>query len=212
MRNWLLAAIGLAAMTGACGLAQAQNNSPPGAPDSPRDRGGFFMRADANNDGVVTRQEFESFRTTEFARLDANHDGQLSQDEFRAGRRWGGPGGPGQSRGDRQEDRMARLDANHDGNISREEFLVPANAAFDRLDANHDGMISAQERQGLRGMRQGFAGHAVGRHNLDTNGDGAISRAEWDAATAAMFERMDANHDGRITRDEAEAARPRRGW
>jgi Ca2+-binding EF-hand superfamily protein len=209
MRKWLLTAIGLAALTGACGMAQAQNSPPPGASDSPHSHGGFFMRADANNDGVVTRQEFEASRSAGFARLDANHDGQLSRDEFRAGRRWGGHAGADRFHG--RGDRMARLDANHDGAISRAEFLTPVNARFDRLDGDHDGVISPQERQAMPGTHPRFVGRAGGRPNLDTNGDGAVARAEWDAATAAMFERMDANRDGRVTREEAEAGRPRRG-
>lgn len=41
----------------------------------------------------------------------------------------------------------------------------------------------------------------------DTNGDGAISRAEFDASHAKRFKEMDANNDGKITRDEMNAAR-----
>src|SRR5262245_31165077 len=113
MRKLMFAAIGLAALAGACGMAQAQGDHAPPAPaDAGHGRGGFFMRADANNDGIVTLAEFNASRAAEFARLDTNHDGQLSRDEMRAGRRWGrdhgGAGAPG-------GDRLARLDTNHDG-------------------------------------------------------------------------------------------------
>lgn len=57
-----------------------------------------------------------------------------------------------------------------------------------------------------------------GGHNLaaaDADGDGQITRAEAQAARAAMFERLDADHDGYITEAERTAAReqhrPRRG-
>lgn len=40
---------------------------------------------------------------------------------------------------------------------------------------------------------------------IDANGDGAITRAEAQAARTAMFERLDINHDGRVTRAEREA-------
>jgi hypothetical protein len=41
----------------------------------------------------------------------------------------------------------------------------------------------------------------------DTNGDKAISRAEFDAATVARFTKADANGDGTITKEERRAAR-----
>jgi len=41
----------------------------------------------------------------------------------------------------------------------------------------------------------------------DTNGDGAITLAEAQAARAAMFERLDANHDGYVTNAERMEAR-----
>lgn len=163
-------------------MAQAQNGqAPPGPPEDSHGRGGLFMRADANNDGVVTRQEWDAFRAAEFARLDANRDGELSRDEMRAGRHWGGRGGGGPDGGRRFD--------------------------FARIDANHDGVISQQE---LQNAQQAIAERRANRPDPDTNGDGMISRAEWDAMGAARFQRMDANNDGRVTRDEAEAARPRR--
>lgn len=213
MRKLMFAAIGLAALAGACGMAQAEGDQAPAAPpEGGHGRGGFFMRADANNDGVVTLVEFNASRAAEFARLDTNQDGELSRDEMRAGRRWGGRdgdhGGPGRPGGDRP----ARLDTNHDGAISRAEFDARPNGMFDRLDTNHDGVISAQELQAARdAMHQRIAERRADRPNPDANGDGNISRAEWEAMGAAQFQRMDANHDGRVTREEAEAARPRRG-
>jgi len=37
----------------------------------------------------------------------------------------------------------------------------------------------------------------------DTNGDGMITRAEFDDARAKMFDRLDRNHDGYIDKDDA---------
>jgi Ca2+-binding EF-hand superfamily protein len=213
MRKLMLAAIGLAALASACGMAQAEGDQPANAPADGHGRGGFFVRADANTDGVVTRQEFVATRLAEFARLDTNRDGQLSRDEMRAGRHGrGGPGGggPGGEGGHRFD--LTRLDANHDGNISRQEFNARPDDRFDRLDTNHDGVISAQEQQAAQqAMQQRIAERRANRPDPDANGDGNISRAEWDAMGAAQFQRMDANNDGRVTREEAEAARPRRG-
>jgi Ca2+-binding EF-hand superfamily protein len=209
MRKLMFAAVGLAALVSACGMANAQGGSrAPSSDQAGRGHGGFFMRADANNDGIVTRAEFDASRVTEFARLDANRDGQLSREEMRAGRHWGG--------GDRGRggDRLARADANGDGNITRQEFQAGsdqmANQMFDRIDANHDGVITPAEREAARNaMHQRISERGGDRPNPDTNGDGQISRAEFDAMGAGMFQHMDANNDGRVTREEAEAAHPR---
>jgi Ca2+-binding EF-hand superfamily protein len=206
MRTLLLAAVGFAALIGASGPAMAQDSGgPPGGPEGP---GWRFSQADANHDGVVTRAEFDAARTAGFTRLDANHDGQLARDEIRAGWRGAHRGGHGW-RG-RHRDRMARADANHDGAITRDEFLAGPTRLFDRLDANHDGAISADERQAVRErFQERISERRAERPNPDANGDGVISRAEFNAAGASMFERADVNHDGRVTRDEAEAARRR---
>ena len=44
----------------------------------------------------------------------------------------------------------------------------------------------------------------------DTNGDGAVTRAEFDAMRAAGFDRLDVNHDGHLTSEESQNAGRRR--
>jgi Ca2+-binding EF-hand superfamily protein len=235
MRNLFAAAIGLAALAGACGLARAQDQQgpppegPPGHEFAQRFVQRFFERFDNDHNGVVTRAEFDAVRAAEFARLDANHDGQLSRDEMRAGhgemfRARGGEPGPG-GRGGFFEHMLERADANHDGSITRDEFLAGPIAMFNRLDKNHDGVISADELRQARAemaqQRQGWRGDRGGDENAappdrpdgpgPMAGDGAISRAQWDAMGAAMFRRLDANGDGQVTQAEAEAARPHPG-
>lgn len=56
----------------------------------------------------------------------------------------------------------------------------------------------------LPAAAQGF-GQMQGLMQADANGDGAISRAEAQAARAAMFDRLDANHDGVLSSDEINA-------
>ena len=46
---------------------------------------------------------------------------------------------------------------------------------------------------------------------MDTNGDGAIDKAEYLAHAEAQFKKMDLNGDGRITPDELQKIRERRG-
>lgn len=45
---------------------------------------------------------------------------------------------------------------------------------------------------------------------MDTNGDGAIDKAEYLARAEAQFKRLDLNGDGRITQDELQKIRERR--
>ncbi len=195
MRKLMLAAAGFAVLAGGAGLALAQDSAPS--------RGPFGMfQADANNDGVLTRAEFDSGRDGHFARLDANNDGSLAREEMRGmrGHRGHRGGGTHSLRG---------ADANNDGNITRDEFLARPIEHFDRLDANRDGVISAAERpqRTARGDRAG-RGPRAERPSFDANNDGQISRAEFAAMGAGMFDRLDANSDGRVTREEAQAARP----
>jgi hypothetical protein len=197
MRNVLFAALGFAALAGVAGVAVAQQDE--GAPA--RQHGVF--RADANNDGTVTRQELDTSVAEHFRTMDANSDGQLTREEMRAGRPERGEGGDRRHHGRRGGGmhHLANADANNDGNITRDEFLARPIEAFDRLDANDDGVIAAAERP-----QRGERGERRGRHG-DANADGQVSQAEFVARGVERFERLDANNDGSVTREEAEAAR-----
>ena len=46
--------------------------------------GEAFARADANNDGKVTREEAHAWLSARFAEIDANKDGGLTLEEIRA--------------------------------------------------------------------------------------------------------------------------------
>lgn len=120
------------------GAASAQDAPPPG----PRG-GGMMMRADANGDGRISRDEYTAQVTARFARRDTNKDGFLSGDEL-AGPR-GGEGDGGRSR------MQLRADADNDGKVSQAEELAAATARFDRLDANKDGFLDAAEMSAMRG-------------------------------------------------------------
>lgn len=55
------------------------------------------------------------------------------------------------------------------------------------------------------------AGAALAQPGMDADGDGVITRAEYEAAAAERFERLDANGDGELTAEEFRAGSPRRG-
>ena len=64
---------------------------------------------------------------------------------------------------------------------------------------------------GTAGIAHAEGGKPRGPHGdkmfekIDTNGDGAISKAESQAFHEARFNEMDANSDGKVTKDEAKA-------
>lgn len=48
-------------------------------------------------------------------------------------------------------------------------------------------------------------GGPMGKFNADTDGDGMLSRAEFQAMQDKRFDEMDTNHDGKISKDEMKA-------
>ena len=63
------------------------------------------------------------------------------------------------------------------------------------------GYMVAQMAEGKCGAMKGKEG-MCGMKKLDADGDGKITREEFDKQHAAMFEKMDANKDGVIDADE----------
>jgi Ca2+-binding EF-hand superfamily protein len=120
--------------------------------------GEAFARADANNDGKVTRDEANAWLAARFAEIDTNKDGGLTIEEIRAfytARRGEGRGPPEGMR-ERMETRQAArfrfVDADLDGKISLPELRVMADAMFRSMDADSDGALTRAELQ-RRGRR-----------------------------------------------------------
>ena len=110
-----------------------------------------------------------------------------------------------------------RQDANHDGVATRAEAIAQADARFAQMDSDHDGRITAGEMRAYREAvhdRMVASGRDVpvpppgsrkhdgmGRR-MDPNGDGSVTREEFEARALKRFDRMDANHDGTIDATE----------
>jgi Ca2+-binding EF-hand superfamily protein len=169
--------------------------------------GHMAMRADEDRDGELTAAEWDAF----LEKLDEDGDGTLDLRHRRE-----------PAEGEARRDFAGDTDG--DGAFETAE----AQALFTRFDANGDGKLTEEElpappmRHGRfgRGPRGGHGDHAAFLMRLDENGDGCVSRAEWDEGFAArrggsaerhaeMFGRLDANEDGALTREEIEAFRPR---
>ena len=196
-KTYILAGAAAALALVGCG-ASAQTND-QAAHKGKRGGHGMMMMADANKDGNITRAEASAAATQLFAKMDANKDGKIDQEDRAA------------MREQRQAARFDKMDANDDGSISKDEF---GNRGDRAASERPDGERMAGERGPRDGKRdgKGWGGKRGGKGGMgmmrdaDTNGDKAISAAEFQAASTARFDRMDANKDGTVTKAEMDAA------
>lgn len=150
-------------------LAQTSADSMPLAPPSPPARA--MMQADANGDGLVTRDEVLVQADAQFAAMDTDHDGKLTGEERRAGMaamhaaRTGGDM-PRPPRGDSpRDDGPHNLGPRNGGSqggryrrgagMTQAAFRDRAVQRFDRLDADHDGTVSRAEMTAARSAMRG---------------------------------------------------------
>ncbi|WP_239987351.1 ca2+ sensor protein [Sphingosinithalassobacter portus] len=160
------AALAATMLTGiGAAVAQDASQTPP--------RHGPGMMADANHDGIVTREEVIADAERRFARVDTNGDGVITAEERQAAReamrermrerrsqraengdapdrRRAGRRGHGERRGAQHERMMARVDANGDGQVTLAEARDAALARFAMVDTNQDGKIDQTERAAMR--------------------------------------------------------------
>ncbi len=109
-------------------------------------------------------------------------------------------------------DRMIdQLDSDGDGMISAEEFQPPRRRGMiEHMDVNNDGAVTVEEineQIADRQEKETARLHAF-FSDADTDGDGAVTREE---AQAAAFNRVDENRDGYLTEEELRKAKPPRG-
>jgi Ca2+-binding EF-hand superfamily protein len=174
--------------------------------------GKMLKRIDTNDDGTVSLDEFSSHALQRFEKADADGNDVVTMKEMESsakafkGHRGGKKGKRGHKGGG-----MARLleaDSNDDGQITKAEAEAHRGAKFDELDQNNDGVLGPDERpakKGRRGSPRDGEGRGKGMSRMDQNQDGQVSRDEFLAGTARMFERHDKNKDDVISADELKA-------
>ncbi len=168
---------------------------------------GIGAKADADGNGTVSRAEAQARATATFAKMDANKDGKLDATDRAA------------KRAEMQAAAFERFDANKDGSISKAEWdQASADRAAKRgergerrAEAGEPGQHGGHRMGGRHGKRGGHHGGPGGRDGMmmkaDTNGDKAISQAEFQTAALARFDAADANKDGQVTAEERQAQR-----
>ncbi|WP_374393000.1 EF-hand domain-containing protein [Sphingopyxis sp.] len=157
-------------------------------------------KGDADANGTLTRAEAQAHATEMFARMDANKDGKLDASD-RAARRT-----------EMQAQMFERLDANKDGSISKAEWEQhSADRAAKRGDRGEKRADAGDGKREMRGHRGKRGGHAMGGGMMmaraDTDGDKAVSQAEFQTKALARFDAADANKDGQVTAEERAAQR-----
>jgi EF hand len=110
--------------------------------------GQFLEKADQNEDGVITRAEYQTSRVAAFDKLDRNDDGFVDSNDAPRRRRAQAQGG------ERLAALREQLDKDGDGRVSREEFANGPMLMFDRADGNHDGQLDAQEIKAFKEAMQ----------------------------------------------------------
>lgn len=170
--------------------------------------GGMGAKGDTDGNGALTRAEAQAQATQMFAKMDANKDGKVDLTDRAA------------QQAERQAKRFAAIDADGNGSISKAEWdqhgtdraAKRAERGAKRADAGEAGddkrhaMRGPGKRGGHHGMRGGgMRGGMMAK--ADTNGDKAISQAEFQTAALARFDASDANKDGQVTAAERQAQR-----
>jgi hypothetical protein len=146
------------------------------------------MKADANGDKAVTKAEALAAADARFARMDANGDGALNEADKAA----------------RVAQRFAAMDSDKSGSLSQAEFVAAHEARAEKRGER----LMRRQADGQQGKQRGRrAGGMKMLARADTNGDKAVSAAEFRAIAEARFDRVDTNRDGTISAEERQAQR-----
>jgi Ca2+-binding EF-hand superfamily protein len=119
-----------------------------------RDPGAALANADANGDGVITRDEFGQSRVARFEKADRNHDGAISHDDFKRLARFR------PNAVERLDALIAEADADHDGRLTRDELARAPMPMFDSADADHDGRVTPTELTAFKAKAAGLRGQS----------------------------------------------------
>jgi len=153
----------------------------------PRQKGQLMERFDKNKDGQLSQDEVPAKVWERLGKADADGNGVVTKEEFMAAHKEGAANGEG-----RGGDRFAALDKDGDGKVSKEEAGEKFADRFDKVDANSDGFLTKDEikaaiqNHGMRKDANGdgkiskeeFGGEEAKFTKLDKNSDGFLTADE----------------------------------
>ncbi|HNS96058.1 MAG TPA: EF-hand domain-containing protein [Polyangiaceae bacterium] len=171
----------------------------------------MMRRMDKDGDGKISKSEYVQGHKELFETM-AEGSGVLSIDKI-----WqegNGRAGFGHGMGPRMRgrDRFGQLDTNGDDKVTKAEAEAGHALRFQQMDKNQDGVIDADEMKAYREAKMpGFGRHTGRWTRMDTDGDGKVTKAEFDRWHTEMFQRWDENGDGEVSLEEFGAHRPMAG-
>jgi len=130
-------------LAGTAGLAACATTPEPVAVASAGGVCGTYGYVDVNNDGFISGDEWNTYRTGSYGAWDMNGDGRISRSEFEHCYRAGGFYRSAYYHPDYWTNYWTTFDANGDGYLSADEYWS-ANA-WTRIDRNGNGRIDADE-------------------------------------------------------------------
>lgn len=181
-----------------------------------------FKALDRNGDEYIDRSEYDHSGARAFVHLDRNKDGRITKEDAEPGvnetpRRRSIIGMPTSHT---LAGMLEIYDDDGDDVMTREQYDAQRAKVFAATDTNQDGKLDRQEyvnefsarlQQQIEDRREAQLKQARVRFKaIDKDENGSISRDEYFAMSARMFERADTNKDGVITRDDPPPVRERR--
>jgi hypothetical protein len=96
-------------------------------------------------------------------------------------------------------DLLTEADANADGKVTRREYDAHRAEIFAKLDRNQNDVVSEEDAPRIRIAKKKFTAKLEQVLAMaDKNGDGMLSRAEWDKPERDIFALVDQDEDGVI--------------
>jgi len=100
-------------------------------------------------------------------------------------------------------DLLTEADANGDGKVTRKEYDAHRADIFEKLDRNGNGVVSEEDAPRVRVAKRKFSSKLEQVLAIaDTNGDGMLTRTEWDNPEKDIFALVDQDGDGVIVLDD----------